>query len=469
MLSSGLTIGAEKLKKTAKTTKTSILLVEDEKDQRALIKAILEAESYQVTEVETAEDAIEKLRVDNFEIVISDWKLPGLNGDELLAEIRENHPQTGFILITAHSDASHAISIIRAGADDYLPKPFDRASLLFTVSKLVYTRQIENENKELKTQSKHRNKLLDMIGNSSAMNRLFLRIEKTAPTNATILITGESGTGKELAARAIHQLSSRKEKLFLPVNCAAIPESLAESELFGAEKGAYTGSNKNRVGKLEAASEGTIFLDEIGELPLILQSKLLRFLQEGTITRVGSNQEISLDVRVVTATNRDLLEEVKQGNFREDLFYRLNVIPVTIPPLRNRQDDLLPLIKHFITIFTEEHGVGEKQLSSAALKYLLAYSWPGNVRQLRNSIERLVLLSYEDVISLQDVEELELHQRGSNKDYVLPSQGISWESHEKDCLLQALSHCNNNRTQAAKLLGLSYKAFLYRLEKHNIN
>lgn len=449
--------------------KTKILLIEDENEQRDLIQAILESENYSVTGVENGELGVQQFKCNDFDLVISDWKLPGISGEEVLQQLKHHSPQTGFILITAHSDASHAINIIRAGADDYLPKPFDKNSLLFTISKLIYTQNLENENSELKVQSKHRGKLLDMIGNSSAMNRLFARIEKAAPTNATILITGESGTGKELAARAIHQLSNRKSQKFLPINCAAIPEALAESELFGAEKGSYTGANQTRKGKLEAANHGTIFLDEIGELPLILQSKLLRFLQEGKINRVGSNEELALNVRVVTATNRDLREEVKQGNFREDLYYRLNVIPVVIPPLRHRQDDLAPLITHFIQHFTKSHQIVEKKLSPAALKSLLAYSWPGNVRQLRNSIERLVLLSFEDLITIQDVEELELNQQSSDKDFLLPAQGIKWEEHEKDCLLQALSHTNNNRSQAAKLLGLNYKAFLYRLEKHHLN
>lgn len=445
-----------------------ILLVEDEQDQRSIIKSILESQQYQVQDVESGEQACEQISESNFDIVISDWKLPGINGDEILEHLKSYSPQTGFILITAHSDASHAISIIRAGADDYLPKPFDKSSLLFSVSKLLYMRSIESENQELKSQSKHRSKLLDMIGKSSAMNRLYQRIEKTAPTNATILITGESGTGKELAARAIHNLSDRINEPFLPVNCAAIPESLAEAELFGAEKGSYTGANKTRIGKLESANGGTIFLDEIGELPLILQSKLLRFLQEGKISRVGSHQEIPLNVRVVAATNRDLLQEVSENNFREDLYYRLNVIPVVIPPLRNRQDDLPPLITHFLKLFANLHGTETKTLSSQALKALLGYSWPGNVRQLRNSIERLVLLSMDKVIALEDVNELELQQQNDSHRYLLPEGGLNWEEHEKDCLKQALSHTNNNRTQAAKLLGLNYKAFLYRLEKHGI-
>ena len=445
-----------------------ILLVEDEADQRKIIKTILQAENFEVTDVDSAEKALKKLEILHIDLIISDWQLPGINGEELLREVIQKAPQCGFILITAHSEASHAINMIRAGADDYLPKPFDKQSLLFTVNKLIYTKSLEKENQQLKQQSKHRSQLVDMIGRSSAMNRLFARIERAAPTSATLLITGESGTGKELAARAIHQLSNRKDELFLPVNCAAIPENLAEAELFGAEKGSYTGANKTRIGKFESVNHGTIFLDEIGELPLILQSKLLRFLQEGTISKVGSNEELKLDVRVVAATNRDLLEEVEKGHFREDLYYRLNVIPVSIPPLRQRQEDIALLISHFLEYFCQQHHCKKKEFSSSALKILLGYPWPGNVRQLRNSLERLVLLSSGEIITSEDVEDLELTNKTIQRTFMLPEQGLQWEQHEKECLLQALSHCNNNRTQAAKLLGLGYKAFLYRLDKYGI-
>ena len=447
----------------------NILLVEDEFDQRNLIESILVSQGYKVKAVASAEDAVKLIERNKYEVVVSDWKLPGMNGEELLDKIKNISPDSGFILITAHSDASHAINIIRAGADEYLPKPFDKQSLLFALSKLIYLRKVESENKQLKQESNHRSQLVDMIGSSTSMNKLFFRIEKAAPTNATILITGESGTGKELAAKAIHQLSHRKDEVFLPVNCAAIPESLAEAELFGAEKGSYTGSNKTRIGKLEAANGGTIFLDEIGELPLILQSKLLRFLQEGSISRVGSNDEIKLEVRVLAATNRSLKDEVKDGNFREDLFYRLNVIPVEIPPLRQRQDDLPILISHFVEYFCQRHKINLKKLSSSALKLLLAFSWPGNVRQLRNGIERLVLLSHGDVISCEDVKDLDLTLEKDPDNFMIPEQGIDWQQHEKNCLIQALNNSNNNRTQAAKLLGLNYKAFLYRLEKYQID
>lgn len=447
---------------------TKIVLVEDETDQRELIDAILTAAGYKISSFSSAEGAIDTLKKETFDLVISDWQLPGINGEELLRYVNSNTPKTGFILITAHGEASHAISVIRSGADDYLSKPFDKQTLLFTIKKLIYTKSLEKENDKLKDQVNHRTELVDMIGRSSAMSRLFTRIEKAAPTTATLLISGESGTGKELAARAVHKLSNRVEEIFLAVNCAAIPESIAEAELFGAEKGSFTGANKTRIGKFEASNNGTLFLDEIGELPLLLQSKLLRFLQEGTITRVGSNQELKLDVRVIAATNRNLLEEVEKGLFREDLYYRLNVIPVVIPPLRQRQEDMPILINHFIKHFSEKHSVSNKELSSAAFKQLIAYSWPGNVRQLRNSIERLILLSLGDNISCEDIDELELTIKKRQANYLLPEQGLDWESHEKECLLQALSHCNNNRTQAAKLLGLGYKALLYRLDKYRI-
>ncbi|MGB0496390.1 MAG: sigma-54-dependent transcriptional regulator, partial [Kangiellaceae bacterium] len=403
--------------------KINVLLVEDEDDQRDIIESILSSAGYRVIGVSSTEEAIEEITKRTFELIISDWKLPGQNGEALLHYVNNNSPHSGFILITAHGEASHAIEIIRSGADDYLSKPFDKQTLLFTIKKLLYTKSLEEENSQLKEQSKHRIQLIDMIGSSRAMNRLFTRIEKAAPTSATLLISGESGTGKELAASAIHKLSTRHDENFIAVNCAAIPESLAEAELFGAEKGSYTGANKTRIGKFEASNNGTLFLDEIGELPLLLQSKLLRFLQEGTITRVGSHQELELDVRVIAATNRDLLEEVEKGLFREDLYYRLNVIPVVIPSLRQRQEDIPLLINHFLTHFSATHNIPNKKLTTTAFKKLIAYSWPGNVRQLRNSIERLILLSLDDQITIEDVEELELTKNNKQANYLLPEQG----------------------------------------------
>ncbi len=444
-----------------------ILLVEDEKDQRLIIESILLESGYQVSSVDTAEKALDILQRRKIDILLSDWKLPEMNGEELLGKIRSLNKDIGFILITAHSDPSHAIKLMNAGADDYLPKPFDKQSLLFTVKKLIYVRNLQKEKEALEKTSSQRDKLVDMIGQSEAMNKLFSRIIKAAPSHANLLINGESGTGKELAARAIYQLSNRSDQIFLPVNCAAIPENLAEAELFGAEKGAYTGATHKRIGKLEAANCGTIFLDEIGELPLIQQTKLLRFLQEGTISRVGSNKEIKLDVRVIAATNRDLSKEVKQGNFREDLFYRLNVIPVNIPALRHRTEDIPLLIKHFLKTFSVNQET-EKDLTSEAMKLLINYRWPGNVRQLRNAIERLVLLSSSRIIEKSDVLDLELNEEEKNTAFALPAGGINWQEHEKDLLLQALEQTNMNKSQAAKKLGLSYKAFLYRLDKFNI-
>ena len=447
----------------------SILLVEDETQQRELIGSILSSQGFDVSSVGSAEKAIQLMAGKTFDLIISDWKLPGMSGEDLLEHLKAKSPETGFILITAHSDSAHAIRLMRAGADDYLPKPFDRNSLLFSIGKLLHTRGLESENRRLKAQTNQRDQLEEMIGASKAMNQLYTRIDKAAPTQATILINGESGTGKELAARALHRLSNRSDAIFLPINCAAIPESLAEAELFGSEKGAYTGASCARKGSLESANGGSIFLDEIGEMPLNLQSKLLRFLQEGTISRVGSHQELQLNVRVLAATNRDLLSQVKQGHFREDLYYRLNVIPITLPPLRERSEDLVPLIQHFLTQASHLHNIETKQLSSPALKALLAYDWPGNVRQLKNVVERLALLAMAKQISLDEVRELNLKPSNKDASFKIPQQGFSWLEHEKDCLKQALNSNDNNRTQAAKQLGLSYKAFLYRLEKHNLS
>ncbi|MGX5173858.1 sigma-54-dependent transcriptional regulator [Aliikangiella sp. IMCC44653] len=447
----------------------NILLVEDEAEQRELIKQALSRHGFLVDDCGRAEVAIQKLKQTAYSVVISDWKLPEQSGESILEFIKANTPQTAFILITAHSDPSHAIKLIRAGADDYLAKPFDLSSLVFSINKQLYISEVEQQNAVLKSQNNQRDRLVDMIGDSEAMNKIYQRIEKTAATHATILISGESGTGKELAARAIHKLSERFEQSFIAVNCAAIPESLAEAELFGAEKGAYTGANKVRIGSIEAADGGTLFLDEIGELPLLMQSKILRFLQEGCITRIGSNKEIQLNVRVIAATNRNLTEEIKAQRFREDLYYRLSVIPIHMPRLSERSEDLPSLIQFFIEDACRKYQRPTVTIAKAALKALLSYSWPGNVRQLKNTLERLVILANQNQIELADFEELNLTQQPISTDFTLPKEGLDWEAHERSCLQQALEMCHQNKTKAANLLGMSYKAFLYRLEKYRIS
>ena len=448
-------------------TSKSILVVEDDQNQRQLMAKILQSEGYTVQATASAEEALDRLRALPLDLVVSDWKLPGQDGLALLKAVQAQWPQTGFILATAYGSISRAVSAIRQGADDYLVKPFQRQTLLLSVQKALRARSLVEENRLLSEALQERDRLVEMIGRAPAMRTVFRRLEKVAPTSATVLVTGASGTGKELAARALHSLSDRNQQPFVVLDCTAIPEGLLESELFGAEKGAYTGAEERRVGKFEAADGGTLFLDEIGELPLKLQPKLLRVVQSGRFTRVGGTKEIKSDVRLVSATNRDLAQEVQNGNFRQDLYYRLNVVPVAMPSLRERREDIPLLIDHFIGVACRRHRVGKPQLVSPVLKRLVDYPWPGNVRQLGNVIERLVLLAENGQARLEDMPS-EMEPDGQSSAFMLPSQGISWENHEQDCLRQALELATGNKTRAAQLLQLPYKAFLYRLEKHGL-
>lgn len=448
--------------------KTNILLVEDEAPQRKLVAGILSAEGYAVHQAGSVDEAVAVLDRRPVELVISDWKMPGRNGFDLLQEVRARFPETAFIMVTAYGSIDRAVEAVRSGADDFLTKPFVRDALFLSINRAVRGRKLEDENKRLNEELGERNKLVDLVGQAPEMQKLFRRLTKIAGTDATLLIQGESGTGKELSARAVHALSRRAEAPFIAVNCAAIPEGLMESEFFGADKGAYTGADRARVGKFEAAHGGTLFLDEIGELPLSIQPKLLRALQEGVVTPVGTVQEKRVDVRIVAATNRDLADEVKEGRFREDLYYRLNVVPVTLPPLRDRREDIPILVGHFVDLHARRHGVRLKAVPPKVLKYLCDYHWPGNARELANVIERLILLSDEGVMDSLDLPpEIRGEQplKQSSTSFTIPPGGMSWEQHEKDCLLQALDMSAGNRRRAARLLGLNYKAFLYRLEK----
>jgi DNA-binding NtrC family response regulator len=446
----------------------SILVVEDEPDQRDIIEQIIADAGYLVFTAEDAESALKIQQLKSVDLVFSDWKLPGMDGLQLLEKLREVNPDQAFVMATGHGSIEHAISAIRAGADDYLSKPYKRQTLLFTLEKVCLSRELKNENKQLRQALSEQTRLVEMIGRAPSMQKIYRRIDKLASTNATVLISGESGTGKELAARALHKLSRRSEMPFIAINCAAIPESLAEAEFFGAEKGSYTGADKLKIGKFEAANNGTIFLDEIGELPLLLQAKLLRLLQEGTVTRVGSHEEHQLDIRVITATNRNLEDEVQVGQFREDLFFRLNVVPLVMPPLRERKEDIPALVSHFASTSALRHQLKEPTFPKDVLAQLIDNYWTGNVRELSNIVERLVLLADNDIVSIDDVPILKSQQTIEDGQFKLPSEGLSWEAHERDCLNQALALTDNNRAQAARLLDLPYKAFLYRLEKHGL-
>ncbi len=451
-------------------TEARVLVVEDEPGQRELVAGILSRNGYRVDAAEGLEAALARLRERPADLILSDWKLADGDGMRLLEIVRRDYPLTGFIMATAYGSIAHAVEAVQAGADDYLSKPFERQALLLSVQRTLRAGRLEAENRRLNEALEEREALIDIVGKAPAMQRLYRRVEKIAGTEATVLLSGESGTGKELVARAIHQLSRRARGPFVAVNSAAIPEGLMEAEFFGAKKGAYTGAHATRTGKFEAAGGGTLFLDEIGELPLSIQPTLLRVLQEGRVTPVGDHREIETDVRVVAATNRDLGEEVRAGHFREDLYYRLNVVPIRIPALRERREDIPRLVEHFIARARRVHGIEAAPFPKVVLKRLIDHSWPGNVRELGNVVERLVLLADDGGVSLSDLPaELGDGEPVREGQFRLPPGGLKWEALEKSALSQALEAAGGNRARAAKLLDLPYKAFLYRLRKHELD
>lgn len=447
----------------------SILVVEDEEAQRRLIVEILERAGNELRSAGNVDEALEAIAGEVPDLVLCDWRMPGRDGGELLMEVRRRGLGCGFIVMTAYGSIAHAVEAVRLGADDYLGKPFEREALLLAVHRVLKTRRLESENRRLREVVGDDHRFGRLIGGTSVMKRLYRTIEKVASTDATVLVTGESGTGKELVARTLHLSSPRGEAAFVAVNCAAIPESLIESELFGHEKGTFTGAHRQRQGKFEEADGGTLFLDEIASMPLPLQAILLRVLQERRITRLGGSGEIEVDVRVVAASNRDLPQLVKDGRFREDLFYRLNVVAVELPPLRDRRDDVPLLARAFLQEASARHGREVGSLPPAIVRLLMDYGWPGNVRELANAVERLVLLAEDEGLSVEDLPAPIRETADSKAAPVrLPAEGLAWDAMEESLLRQALERASGNRAAAARLLGLSYKAFLYRLEKFGL-
>ncbi len=453
-----------------RVAKQRVLVVEDEADQRQLVASILSHAGYLVAQASCLEEARLELDHAPFDIVVADGKLPDGNGIDLLVELRErSQGGPAFVLVTAYGTISRAVEAVRLGADDYLSKPFERQTLLLAIEKALRSHRLEDENRRLVEALGERDRLVDLVGSAPSMQRLFRQVEKLAGTAATVLVVGESGTGKELAARALHSLSRQAAGPFVAINCAAVPEGLLEAEFFGVEKGAFTGADRSRMGQFEAASGGTLFLDEIGELPLALQPKLLRTLQEGTYTRIGSTRERHAEVRLIAATNRNLATEVAAGRFRQDLYYRLAVVPIEMPPLRQRREDLPLLVEHFVARAARRHGVHVEPFSKSVMKRLIDHTWPGNVRELGNAIERLILLAEDGRVSTDDLPLDMASSATTESAFRLPPGGLSWERHERHCLAQALDLAGGNRAQAARLLDLPYKAFLYRLEKHQLD
>ncbi|MBV6643516.1 MAG: sigma-54-dependent Fis family transcriptional regulator [Cyclobacteriaceae bacterium] len=377
-----------------------ILIVDDEKSIRETLKEILEYEKYQVSEAQDGEAAWEELSKNSYDVVLCDIKMPKMDGIELLDKAVNEGIDTPFIMISAHGTIETAVDATKKGAYDFIQKPPDLNRLLLTVRNALDKSNLQVETKTLK---KKINKAFDIVGNSKPIQEIKDTIEKVAPTDARVLITGENGTGKELVAHWLHAKSSRSALPLIEVNCAAIPSELIESELFGHEKGSFTSAHKQRIGKFELANNGTIFLDEIGDMSLSAQAKVLRALQEHNITRVGGEKSIKVDVRVLAATNKDLKKEIKEGNFREDLYHRLSVMIIQVPPLRERKDDIPLLIEHFMGLISSEYGSAPKKIAKDAIDELTNYAWSGNIRELRNIVERLIIMS-DSEISVKDVK-----------------------------------------------------------------
>lgn len=449
----------------------TILIVDDEKGQREILTTILQKEGYSTAAVPGGREALEQLRVSEYDLVLTDLKMLGMSGMELLEQVLSETPQQCVIMMTAHGTVDSAVEAMKKGAFDYLEKPLDKESLLMTLRRAFEHLHLLQENRLLHKKLDETKSIPDMIGTHPKLTEVVRIINKIAPTSSTVLVYGESGTGKELVARAIHDNSPRKGKHFFAINCAAIPESLMESELFGHEKGSFTGADSREIGLFEAAEGGTVFLDEIGEMNIATQSKLLRAIQEKEIRRVGGKINIPVDVRIISATNKELEAEIKKGGFREDLFYRLNVIRINLPPLRERGSDIAILADFFIKKYSKATGIPIKGISKPALKILLNFSWPGNVRQLESVIERCVLMADSEYIQPEDlpVEVYEMAGKAAEKlPFDFPPGGISIEDLERGLIIKAMERADWVISKAAPLLGMSYKTLQYRLDKFGI-
>jgi DNA-binding NtrC family response regulator len=445
--------------------KRRILVVEDEEKLRRVIEVQLSSAGFEVDQAGTAEEGLK--RADRADLVLTDLRLPGMNGLELLQAIRRQNATTPVIVITAYGTVENAVEAMKAGAFDFLPKPFSMDHLMTVVTKALEVRALRDENRQLKEELGRRYSFENIIGRSPAMQEIFATIERVAPTRATVLIAGESGTGKDLIARAIHYHSPRRDRPFVKINCTTIPENLMESELFGYEKGAFTGATTSKPGRFELADTGTVFLDEIGDVPPNIQVKLLRVLQEHEFERLGSNKTRQIDVRVIAATNADLRAALEHGEFREDLYYRLNVVPINVPPLRERKEDIPALAEHFVRKYAAELGSPVKAISEEALAVLRAHHWPGNVRELENVIERSLVLCSGEILEASDIK-LDAARNARGGDEPLLPPGMTLEEHERELIRKALEKAKGNKSQAARLLGLSRNALRYRLSQMGI-
>ncbi len=445
-----------------------VLVADDEKNMRWVLSQALTAEGYEVLEAASGKEALAAIEEQQPDIVVLDHKMPPPDGLEVLRRIRGKGSTIPVIMLTAHGNVASAVEAMKAGATEYLTKPFDLEELKLGIEKALRLAELAAEVDRLRAEVDREYDIEGIVASDPKMLEILKVVRTVAPTNATVMIYGESGTGKELVARALHKLSSRSGKPFISVSAAALPETLLESELFGYEKGAFTGAMQAKPGRFEMANGGTLFLDEIGDISPAVQVKLLRVLQERTFERLGGTRSIEVDVRVIAATNRDLQRLIAEGSFREDLFYRLNVVPLTLPPLRQRKGDIPLLVAHFL----EKHNASGKRFTPEAIGVLVDYQWPGNIRELENIVERIAILAKGDVIDVDDLPlEIRLgtsHAVGAGRHVVLPDEGVDLEELELDLIRQALERTGASVPKAAKLLGLTTKTLEVRMEKFGL-
>lgn len=443
----------------------NILIVDDEKHTREGLRDLL-ADDYEVFLARDAEEAFRLMDAEPFDVVLTDLRMAGKSGLKVIERAIQLPHKPVCIMMTAYGNVETAVDAMKRGAFDFVTKPLNLEKLEILIQRALNTRQLETENQQLHQRLDQKFRFDGMVGNSRALESVIEEVRQVAPSRATVLITGETGTGKELIAQMIHQNSPRARRPFIPVHCAAIPANLLESELFGHEKGAFTGAAERRIGRFEAADGGTIFLDEIGEIDQATQVKLLRFLETRTLERLGSIKEIAVDVRLVCATNRNLEDMVKEKKFREDLYYRLNVIPLHLPPLREREEDIPALLHHFIEHFSKENGMPPARIAEDAIKVLMAYNWPGNIRELRNLCENLVVRHRGGLITALDLDDRFRNSESSASLPALPRDAkLSKTENEKRLLRQALLEANGSRTQAAKLMGISRRTLHRKLQQ----
>lgn len=447
--------------------KPNILIVEDEELMRSILRQLLEGEGWQVFTADGAENALEIFSSNEIAVTLTDIKMSGMDGIELLDQIKTIDDEALVIIMTAYSSVDSAIAALRKGAYDYITKPFVNEDLLQTVRNAIRTKELKSENRALRRELKRKYSFAEIIGKSEALQDVFRIIEKVADTSAGILIQGESGTGKELIARSIHFNSRRAAKPFLAVNCGALPASLLESELFGHTKGAFTGAAADQKGLFRSSDGGTLLLDEIGEMPLVLQVKLLRALQEQEVTPVGSSAAVKFDTRIIAATNKNLETEVAENRFREDLFYRLNVIEINLPPLRARREDIPLLAKHFVAKIAREQNTAEKPINSQAMSALVNFSWQGNIRELNNAIDRAFILSGEEI----DLESLppKIKPGVRNNFEMRDPEGLrlTLEEMERRYILEILKSVSDDKTAAAEILGIDLSTLYRRLKRYD--